>query len=113
MSSRWVRAALVRWRWWTQSTARLYYARAAKASKPVLQYKCNDHHKLRDPYTKRTCQAAQRILPPAREAKQVLDANYQSRLDRFMKDLGKEMKGKWADALQDVASEGEDAQTFN
>ena len=63
MSSRWVRAALVRWRWWTQSTARLYYARAAKASKPVLQYKCNDHHKLRDPYTKRTCQAAQRILP--------------------------------------------------
>jgi len=50
---------------------------------------------------------------PAREAKQVLDANYQSRLDRFMKDLGKEMKGKWADALQDVASEGEDAQTFN
>jgi hypothetical protein len=48
------------------------------------------------------------LLPPTREAKQVLDANHKQRLDKFIKELGMEMKGRWANALQDFAAEAEE-----
>jgi hypothetical protein len=50
----------------------------------------------------------QTLLPPTREAKQVLDANHQRRLNAFLKEVGISMKGKWADALQDLAAESEE-----
>ncbi len=50
----------------------------------------------------------QTLLPPTREAKQVLDANHQRRLNTFLKEVGIGMKGTWADALQDLAAESEE-----
>jgi Arc/MetJ-type ribon-helix-helix transcriptional regulator len=48
------------------------------------------------------------LLPPTREARQVLDANHKARLDKFIKALGMDMKGKWANTLQDFAAEMEE-----
>lgn len=50
----------------------------------------------------------QTLLPPTREARQVLDANYKKRFDKFIQELGMEMKGRWANALQDFETEMEE-----
>ncbi len=46
----------------------------------------------------------QTLLPPTREAKQVLDGNYKQRLDKFLQEMGIEMKGRWANVHQDLTA---------
>jgi len=50
----------------------------------------------------------QTLMPPTREAKQVIDANHKRRLEAFLKEVGIGMKGTWADALEDLAAESEE-----
>jgi hypothetical protein len=49
----------------------------------------------------------QTILPPTREARQVLDANLKARMDKFIQTVGIDMKGKWATTLQSLVEEAQ------